>query len=297
MQRYVDQLISDLGGAHYPCSEKNANEGEISEFSPQSLDVRDDDMRLTFSQYCGIRSIQFPPYQRLSKAQVKSILKAFREMVLSWSISLYLPTNLSLEKRYDLSRRLLDEKITLIEGMHTSFDFCEQDSRSCPYGTEFCSCLAYEMECAENKKAVNRQLKKMHKAISHHYTYVEYHGKFCLVKGNKEITAGILKPVFSWLNLNADFPWWGDLNENEMQSVIKKFKKIWVADDGLLHWLLQVDITPRYQQLICFLKAKAWFDGKSGFYIPSLNQSNLNNINRFDYLLKDENVYWKNINF
>ncbi len=299
MQRYIDQLIKDLTDAQrrspqIKLSEKSDSLRDTFQMIDQFLNFS---VSIPFSEHCGIRSEQLPPYDRLTRTQAHDILKAIKTMLRSWDISLDLPSNLPHHKIYSLYRQLFDEKIGIIEGMHTSYDYCEQDSAQCPYGSKYCSCLAYELEHAEKKKLVAQQISEMKRELNRLQKFTQSVGKYYLLDSHNRHIGGELRPVHTWLNMESEFPWWGDLSEDQMLLVINHFKKIWVDNDGLLNWLDHVDTIPGYQQLVCFLNADAGYDGTCGFYIPSLIKGRSIALDPFDYLLKDENVYWKNLDF
>lgn len=299
MQRYVDQLIKDLTDAqrrshHDELSGKNDSPEDSFQVIDQFMNLS---VTISFSEHCGIHTEQIPPYDRLTRTQSNEILKAIKALLQSWDISLDLPSNLPHDKIYSLHRQLFEEKIGIIEGMHTSYDYCEQDSAKCPYGSTFCSCLAYELEHAEKKKVVAQQISQIKGELSRLSHFTQEVGKYYLLDHKNEHLAGTLRPVYTWLKIETEFPWWGDLSEHQMLLVINHFKQVWVDNDGLLNWLDHVDTTPGYQQLVCFLNTAAGYDGASGFYIPSLIQGRSITMDPFDYLLKDENVYWKNLDF
>ena len=299
MQRYVDQLIRDLTDAqrrssHVEPSRKNDSPEDTFQVIDQFLNLS---VTIPFSEHCGIRSEQFPPYDRLTRTQANDILKGIKALIFSWDISLDLPANLPHERIYSLYRQLFDEKIGIIEGMHTSYDYCEQDSTHCPYGSKYCGCLAFELEHAEKKKLVAEQISQMRQELTRLSSFSQETGKYYLMDHQNSEAKFKLSPIHTWLDIQTEFPWWGDLSEDQMLLIINHFKQIWVDNDGLLNWLDHVDTVPGYQQLVCFLNAEAGYDGACGFYIPSLIKGRSITMDPFDYLLKDENVYWKNLDF
>ena len=97
MQSYVDYLLADIQQA----------EGNVDEtLTPISCeeDLSDHFMEIerlmleeplnTFGEICGLTREQFPPVEQLSKKQIKQIIKAFRQLLLSWNLGVDFPKKL-----------------------------------------------------------------------------------------------------------------------------------------------------------------------------------------------------------
>ena len=145
MQSYVDYLLEDIQKA----------EGNVDE-SPNPLSCNDDlldhfmefermvleDPLITFGETCGLTREQFPPFEKLSKQQVKKIVRAFYSLLHSWNLDVVIPKKFPEAERYNILVPLLDRKTHILKNGIGYIEFCEYEPKICPFGS-WCDCMEF----------------------------------------------------------------------------------------------------------------------------------------------------------
>jgi len=111
----------------------------------------------TFGYYCGLESINFPPAEQLTEADMKTVLEALRNMLFSWNLATSFPQNLPIPIAYKMTVEILDSKTTIFETGRINFDFCSGYAPDCVF-KEYCSCLEIWNEAeAEADQNIDRR--------------------------------------------------------------------------------------------------------------------------------------------
>lgn len=146
MEKYITQLLEDILAAHKSENEANPvrNEGIEAHFEDVERYLSGDyDQNL--GKVVGLYKEQFPPIERLSPTQVQTITVAFDKMLFSYNISTNLPEGLPIEIAYPLMVSVLDREVYIGNGDgNIGLEFCDYDSKKCPFGEEFCSCKDFD---------------------------------------------------------------------------------------------------------------------------------------------------------
>jgi hypothetical protein len=120
MQHYISQLIEDILAAKRPANAVEPREEEDS-FEAHIAEVErflSGEGKQLLRDVLGLEEIQFPPTDRLTDAQMASIVSAFHECLLSWNISADMPENIPVSLQYSLYVNALAKKC-----FHTRFRF------------------------------------------------------------------------------------------------------------------------------------------------------------------------------
>lgn len=142
MHPYIPYLIADIEAAHrveipYKSSEVSDIENHLEEVERW---IAGDVPHHTLGYYCGIKTIDFPPSEQLSKQGIKLVCAAFKKLLFSWNVEIHLPDELPLDLRYRFMIKTLDEKFFPMSSGFIHFDFCTGYAPDCVL-KEYCPCL------------------------------------------------------------------------------------------------------------------------------------------------------------
>jgi len=140
MQKYVDHLLSDIqqAGINKPVKQNLVVPKELEDNKEviEYLNLAPRPMEQLF----GIEKISFPPISKLSVKQVKQITEAIIKL---WSIYNFIPDfpkGLPVEKKYKLLIDFFSEPVSYISKGTSHVEFCDYNTKNCPYPEEFCMC-------------------------------------------------------------------------------------------------------------------------------------------------------------
>ncbi|MFN3996885.1 hypothetical protein [Algoriphagus sp.] len=147
MHPYTKHLLDDIQKAFRP---KDFFKGKKKEFSGDELEDHfadierwlNQDKEPTFGNYCGLKSENFPPVDFYSLKELKALVKLFEQMMFSWNLSMDVPKNLPLDRKYKLMIATLDEPTLIVEDGFVGFDYCTGNPEGCEL-EEYCPCLKY----------------------------------------------------------------------------------------------------------------------------------------------------------
>jgi hypothetical protein len=142
MQPYVDYLVEDIQNAERNADEPpnpfSCNDDLLDHFMEMERRVLEDPLN-TFGETCGLTREQFPPFEKLSKQQLKKIVKAFYSLLHSWNLDVVIPKKFPQEERYNFLVPLLDKKTHILKNGICYIEFCEYEPKICPFGS-WCDC-------------------------------------------------------------------------------------------------------------------------------------------------------------
>lgn len=144
MSPYLHQLLADIRAAHRPPEEADQSE------SP-SLDAHFAEVEAwlagemeegthTFGWHCGLETIQFPPVEKLTGAQMDELVQALDCLLFSWNIFTDIPDGVPVETAYRLLVGVLDRSVTIVSSGMIGIEFCQYEVQECPFGESWCSC-------------------------------------------------------------------------------------------------------------------------------------------------------------
>jgi hypothetical protein len=155
MQSYINQLLEDITKAQ---REEISVQEMIAAF-PKTFEEEMEEIERwvenepvqTFSYFCGLEKEQFPPAEKLTKKQMKQIIKAFEQLLYTWNLAADMPENFPLEKKYTLLIGVLDEKTGIVNSGCIHFDFCTGDPTGCTF-EEYCPCKKFQLNPHDDRR-------------------------------------------------------------------------------------------------------------------------------------------------
>jgi len=155
MQAYIDQLLEDIRNAQReesPAEENIPSRAKSFEDDFEEIERwMEHEPSQTFSYYCGLEKVQFPPAERLTIKQMRQINKAFEYLLFTWNLGADIPKKIPVARRYTFLVSVLDEKTDIVSSGQMIFDFCTCDPGSCPF-EEHCACKDFEFDKHDKKK-------------------------------------------------------------------------------------------------------------------------------------------------
>ena len=103
----------------------------------------------------GLEEIQFPPVDRLTGAQMASIVSIFEECLLSWNILAHMPENIPLSLRYSLLVSTLAKSVFVQGSGFVHLEFCNYWPETCPFGEEYCQCKDFDIDITDVGKTLS----------------------------------------------------------------------------------------------------------------------------------------------
>ncbi len=142
MHPYLPHLLADINAACRTEIQVENKRPLTFEEEMEEIEkwVEEEDPPHTFGYYCGLESLNFPPAEQLTEADMKIVLEAFRYMMFSWNLATCFPENLPIPIAYRMTVEILDSKTTIFETGRINFDFCSGYAPDCVF-KEYCSCL------------------------------------------------------------------------------------------------------------------------------------------------------------
>ena len=150
MKNYIAQLISDITQAHLPAQ----NETEkISLTFEEEMELIENYATGTnippiLSIACSLSPDQFPPEEKLEDEEIRQIINAFDQMLLSRNMCIDLPKEIPLRKAYPIIINVLNREAWYFPTGTMHLDFCTGYAPECELG-EYCQCLDYCNEKTE----------------------------------------------------------------------------------------------------------------------------------------------------
>ncbi|WP_162342852.1 hypothetical protein [Cyclobacterium salsum] len=153
MHPYIPHLLEDIAKAH-------RNRDSLQKKPAQSIEEEFEEMErwlseeptTTFGEYCGLKTLDFPPAEQLSEADMTLVLEAFKKMMFSWNLGIDLPDTLPLSIAYTMTVDTLNQKTAIVSEGFMSFDYCSGSPEECVF-KEYCPCLKYTDDFAADNDA------------------------------------------------------------------------------------------------------------------------------------------------
>jgi hypothetical protein len=150
MQKYINHLLADIINAQrpdQPIPETNpvsfSDEEKMMQHFEEVERWLENDPVHTFSYYCGLEKVIFPPPDKLTDEQVLQINKAFRHLLFTWNLDADIPKKFPARMKYKLLVSTLDKKTDIVNDGFITFEFCQYDPLSCPFEAH-CPCKNFE---------------------------------------------------------------------------------------------------------------------------------------------------------
>lgn len=146
MEKYVSQLIEDIIAAknNVPLP-PNPSLIDEERYPIPYLYELENSIPQKMSALFGLKKEQFPPAERLTEAQIESLVDAMIDLWAAFNFAFApteeVPTNFA----YNLIVNELDEEHTYISEGTCHIDFCTGNTEGCALG-EYCYCLQHQDE-------------------------------------------------------------------------------------------------------------------------------------------------------
>lgn len=153
MEKYINQLLDDLKAAQsnerpnidyallYP--DHPANDFPGLEYIIEWEKGESYSMEELF----GIKAEAFPPVEKLTETQIKSLVEAMTELWLSFNIQPEEQSHAPFSLIYQIFVNFWKTETVQYTNTGTlHIEFCHYDVENCPWGSEYCECKEYEQD-------------------------------------------------------------------------------------------------------------------------------------------------------
>ena len=143
MERYIEQLLEDIEEAKDKVPTFSHNHNKELFLMPLQIE-REHAPEKPLGEWLGLKKIQFPPSCRLNKNQIKRLMLAMEDLLVTFNYITYFPESYPLQARYDILINHLDKKTPFLTYNFWQIDFCEYDASNCPFGSTHCQCKYWD---------------------------------------------------------------------------------------------------------------------------------------------------------
>jgi len=143
MQSYVDYLLDDIKQAEGNLEDTGfavTSEADLFDHFMEVERLILDEPMSTIGQTCGLTVEQFPPEEKLTKTQIRKIVRAFYDLLDSWNLKVVIPKKFPEVDKYKLLVPLLDRKTHIIKNGTGYIELCSYEPKECPFG-KHCDCV------------------------------------------------------------------------------------------------------------------------------------------------------------
>jgi hypothetical protein len=117
-----------------------------------------------FGNSIGLDKSIFPKAELFTESQIQEIILEFNNMLRSHRVSADIPHALDASLKYSLLISILDETLFLGHLGIISWDWCTEDSNTCPYG-EYCTCIEIEREIENEQSDAKAALRALRTTV------------------------------------------------------------------------------------------------------------------------------------
>ncbi|MEN9444580.1 MAG: hypothetical protein RIS47_1470 [Bacteroidota bacterium] len=150
MQRYVEQLIDDIGLAIQKSPPENPNSQFAETELWDQLITIDDIISLGKEEpmvyYLGINDLVFPPSKRLTPKLAELLARAILDLWTAFRIEAEFPEGFPLAELYPMLLDKMREPLMHFPIGLTHIEFCDYEPTTCPFGEKYCTCNSTEIE-------------------------------------------------------------------------------------------------------------------------------------------------------
>ncbi|MEP0710315.1 hypothetical protein [Algoriphagus sp.] len=148
MKSYVKFLLEDIRFAfmprdHFSSKSKSESNDDLDEHFAEIERWLNMDSEPSFGSYCGLKRADFPPKEYFTQRELKEVVMLFERMMFSWNLTLDIPRNLPIARKYELMMDILDKPTLIVKDGFVGFDYCTGNPEGCELG-EYCPCLKSE---------------------------------------------------------------------------------------------------------------------------------------------------------
>lgn len=138
MEKYIEQLLADLKAAqkNVPPDPKPGSEKTQEEFNEKMWAIENTPERPA-KELFGLSFEELPPVEKLTEKQMQNLYDGIEETFEAFQCVFEFPHGVPLNIRYKFVRKLFAEKIHLMPGFTSHFNFCETDCEDCELA-EYC---------------------------------------------------------------------------------------------------------------------------------------------------------------
>lgn len=268
MKKYVSQLLQDIQDAH---RSNRIEKGDVPRAEPSLEDYFSEveaylefqfEDGPPFSDHCGLEKSIFPSAQSLTDIEKEAILDAMNKMLYSWHIDIDIPREAPLDMHYELTIEILDQPIFIAFDGNVTWDYCETDIPSCPYG-EFCHCIEWEKEYERDLKIAESWIDNIGKKL------------FRLMLNERTINLELddtcnnsSENIASLLGIESpEVPFYVTHHSEKMEEIYDAVLSIFPNSDEINEVLNSDDLFGKMEALQLFLDLKARLKNKITFLV------------------------------
>ncbi|MFT4536455.1 MAG: hypothetical protein ACJA1A_000173 [Saprospiraceae bacterium] len=146
----IDELETEMSDEDEEAEDEEAEQQLIDHLEDVEAFLEfDHENNDTFGNTIGLDSSMFPKAELFTDNQLYEIVLEFNNMLRTHRVSADIPLALDSSLKYNLLISILDETLFLSHSGINSWDWCTEESITCPYG-EHCTCIEIERDF-ENK--------------------------------------------------------------------------------------------------------------------------------------------------
>ncbi len=151
LQRYINQLLTDIEVATenvpepwYPMDEEVDEEFGVLPWmeDPENAPTK------SLEEWTNLKKEQFPPDNRLTDAQVSSLLCAIKHMLDVYNCSAVFQIEVPERIQYRVIRERFRQEVPMLKANYFFFEFCDKkdqpDRSQCLLGEAYCHCAFFE---------------------------------------------------------------------------------------------------------------------------------------------------------
>lgn len=160
MQKYIDQLLTDLVEARPVAAIHDAPFFDPEEGDDWLLDMEESDLapRKPLSEWTGIRQEQLPPARMMSDEQIQALLYELIDLLQAYNLAAAFHTYVPERKQYHAIRESWNQEVPLLKFSVHYLNYCDHDQKNCPLGQEFCQCAFLEDYLSESMEMGDEDL-------------------------------------------------------------------------------------------------------------------------------------------
>lgn len=161
----IDELEPEMSDEELEAEDEEAEQKMIQHFEDVEAFLEfDHENNDTFGYTIGLDGSMFPKAELFTESQLQEIILEFNNMLRTHRVSADIPLALDSSLKYYLLISILDETLFLGHSGITSWDWCMEDSTSCPYG-EHCTCIGIERDFENEQSDAKAALRALRTTV------------------------------------------------------------------------------------------------------------------------------------
>ena len=144
MDKYINYLLEDIETATEDSTAYLLNEFDDGE---DYLPLEEEEAlapRKPLAQHIGVEPVWFPPAERLEESHIEMILDRLLDGLHAVNLAVNFPDGLPQREAYRVLISYLEQEVPVLKYNTWQIEFCDYESRGCPFGEQYCQCRMYE---------------------------------------------------------------------------------------------------------------------------------------------------------